>query len=189
MSVDTRVGIVGLIVALFSIAAFYLWPDKKWIGWFCLSVGAILFTGWIVVELKQKLGGTWMSLATSVLVGATFGGAIAALIWHSATRSPSQENRVQESLPVVTTLNPQVVPPSSSPNTTINPVQPEPELRQEPSQKSAKKEAKSEHGTTNGPTEINQTMTNSPGGIQAGRDVTIGAKPTPAPTKKDENRD
>jgi|ERR1043165_4196 hypothetical protein len=32
---------------------------------------------------------------------------------------------------------------------------------------------------------INQTMTNSSGGMQAGRDIIVGEKPSPAPTKKD----
>jgi hypothetical protein len=35
------------------------------------------------------------------------------------------------------------------------------------------------------PSAINQTMTNSSGGIQSGGDVTIGQKPSPAPTEKD----
>ena len=35
------------------------------------------------------------------------------------------------------------------------------------------------------PSTLKQTMTNSPGGIQAGRDVTIGQKPSPTVTKKD----
>ena len=32
---------------------------------------------------------------------------------------------------------------------------------------------------------VNQTMTNSPSGIQAGRDVTVGQRPSPQPTKED----
>jgi hypothetical protein len=35
------------------------------------------------------------------------------------------------------------------------------------------------------PSTVNQTMTNSAGGIQAGRDVTIGQKPSPTATEKD----
>jgi hypothetical protein len=35
------------------------------------------------------------------------------------------------------------------------------------------------------PSSVNQTMTNSPNGIQAGRDATIGEKPSPVPTEKD----
>jgi hypothetical protein len=68
MSIDTRIGIAGLILALFSIAAFYLWPDKKWIGWFCISVGAILLGGWIALEIKQRFGNqTLFTLEMSAL--------------------------------------------------------------------------------------------------------------------------
>jgi hypothetical protein len=39
------------------------------------------------------------------------------------------------------------------------------------------------------PSTINQTMTNSPSGIQAGRDVTVGRpKPSPTATEKDKKR-
>src|SRR5438067_1552722 len=97
MSIDTRIGIVGLLVALFSIAAFYLWPDKKWIGWLCFSVGMILLAGWIVFELKQRVGNTWTSLVISVLVGAIFGGASGALIWRNIRSSPVKGQAAQES--------------------------------------------------------------------------------------------
>jgi hypothetical protein len=33
MSLGDRLGMAGLIVGLFGIAAFYLWPTKKWVGW------------------------------------------------------------------------------------------------------------------------------------------------------------
>src|SRR5947209_514604 len=105
MSVDSRLGIVGLIVALFSIAAFYLWPDKKWIGWLCLSVGIILLIGWMVFEFNQTLGESSISLGVSVIVGAVFGGAVGALIWHTAEAPAAQQDAAQESTgaPVVKT--------------------------------------------------------------------------------------
>jgi hypothetical protein len=37
-----RLGLWGLIVAFFAIAAFYIWPDRRWIGWMCLVVALSL---------------------------------------------------------------------------------------------------------------------------------------------------
>jgi hypothetical protein len=54
MSVDGRVGLAGLIVALLGIAAFYLWPDKKWIGWLALSGAAAFILVWAWLELHPK---------------------------------------------------------------------------------------------------------------------------------------
>jgi hypothetical protein len=61
MSIDARLGLIGLIVTFFSITAFYFWPDKKWIGGLTLAAGAILIMGWIVFELKQKVSQNWIS--------------------------------------------------------------------------------------------------------------------------------
>jgi hypothetical protein len=183
MSVDTRIGLVGLVVALFSIAAFYLWPDKKWIGWLCLSVGIVLLIGWIVFELKQKLGESWTSLGISVLVGAVFGGAIGALIWHSAQAPSRQQDVGQGSTrsPVVETSGSTDVSPPS-PETPTKGTEVQPALGLQRSQTSTKKQARSRSDENlKRPSGINQTMTNSPGGIQAGRDVTINReRPSPS---------
>jgi hypothetical protein len=53
MSTDRRIGIMGLIVAFFGIAAFYLWPDKRWIGWLSLCVATALLILWIFAELRR----------------------------------------------------------------------------------------------------------------------------------------
>jgi hypothetical protein len=49
MSFDRRIGLAGLIMAVFAIAAPYLWPNNKWIGW-------LFFLGMIA------LGITWFCL-------------------------------------------------------------------------------------------------------------------------------
>ena len=54
MSFDRRLGLIGLIVALFGIAAFYLWPDTKWIGWACLLAAVVLVLVWFVLELRKS---------------------------------------------------------------------------------------------------------------------------------------
>jgi hypothetical protein len=45
---------VGFIVAFFAIAAFYVWPDKKWIGWSCLLIAAGLVIWWAALEVKES---------------------------------------------------------------------------------------------------------------------------------------
>src|SRR5882762_4180523 len=52
MSWGSRLGLAGLIVALGGIAAFYLWPDRKWIGWFCLIFAVLLVLAWMYLELS-----------------------------------------------------------------------------------------------------------------------------------------
>jgi len=55
MSIDRRIGLLGLIVASVSVAAFYLWPDKKWIGWTSLGIAISLVVAWIVMEVVHLL--------------------------------------------------------------------------------------------------------------------------------------
>jgi hypothetical protein len=50
-----RLGLGGLIVGLFAIAAFYFWPDKKWIGWPALFVAGGLCLYWIIAEVTQRI--------------------------------------------------------------------------------------------------------------------------------------
>jgi hypothetical protein len=54
MSFDRRLGLSGLIVGLIGIPAFYLWPDKKWIGWVCLLAAVVLVLVWFVLELRKS---------------------------------------------------------------------------------------------------------------------------------------
>jgi hypothetical protein len=52
MPTDNRLGVAGLIVAFFSMAAFYLWPEEKWIGWLSLFLAAALGGIWLFLEIK-----------------------------------------------------------------------------------------------------------------------------------------
>jgi hypothetical protein len=54
MSFDRRLGLSGLIVGLVGISAFYLWPDKRWIGWACLLAAVVLVLVWFVLELRKS---------------------------------------------------------------------------------------------------------------------------------------
>jgi hypothetical protein len=70
-------------MALIGIAVAILWPDKKWIGYIALGLSVVLVTGWIIFEVKERLGASWGSLSLSILAGAIFGGVAAALIWYN----------------------------------------------------------------------------------------------------------
>jgi hypothetical protein len=82
LDLGSRLGIVGVVLALFSIAALYLWPDKKWIGWVCLLAAALLLLVWGVEEAKQFMSGG-KSLVFSIAVGCLLGGGIGAIVWKS----------------------------------------------------------------------------------------------------------
>ena len=49
-----RIGLAGVILGLFGIASFYLWPDKKWIGWVSLGCAAALVILWIALEIRTR---------------------------------------------------------------------------------------------------------------------------------------
>ncbi len=55
MSLGDRFGIVGLIVALLSVAAFYLWPERKGIGWIALATAFVFCLVWFYLERKELL--------------------------------------------------------------------------------------------------------------------------------------
>jgi hypothetical protein len=52
MSFGDQLGIVSLIVGLFGIAAFYLWPTKKWIGWMSLIGAVVIALLWGFFEFR-----------------------------------------------------------------------------------------------------------------------------------------
>jgi Leucine-rich repeat (LRR) protein len=90
--------LAGLIVALLSVAAFYLWPDKKWIGSVCLGTAALLGIWWLSLEVKQRLGASRLSLYVAILASATVGGVAGALIWSSSrpqNRGEQKQNHAQ----------------------------------------------------------------------------------------------
>lgn len=53
MSTDRRIGLAGVIVGFFSIAAFYIWPNQKWIGWSSLAVAIAFCVMWFVLEVMH----------------------------------------------------------------------------------------------------------------------------------------
>ncbi|MGA2716909.1 MAG: hypothetical protein ABSG41_27800 [Bryobacteraceae bacterium] len=87
MSIGDRAGIAGLIMAFIGIALPLLFPDKKWIGWVCFGVGALLGIAWLVFELKNALGGTRASLVLTICGGALIGAITSGIIWSSIPHS------------------------------------------------------------------------------------------------------
>ena len=106
MSLGDRLGFAGLLVAVIGVGLVYLWPDKRWIGWVCVGIAALLATSWGTLELKQKLGDSSASLWLSIALGGIFGALAAALIWQSA--KPQE----QKSPPIAQTPKPEEKPPS-----------------------------------------------------------------------------
>lgn len=83
MSLGDRLGLAGVVLAFFAIAAPYLWPDKKWIGWLSLWCAIVLvgLWGWLEIgseipRLRDKYPGG------SALVIFVIGGCLALAIWQ-----------------------------------------------------------------------------------------------------------
>jgi hypothetical protein len=86
MSLGDRIGLGGLLVALLSIAAFYLWPDRKWIGWLSLAASLLLLVGWGYLEEGDLLLEAYKAapVRTSILVGVVGGLMIGVGFWKLA---------------------------------------------------------------------------------------------------------
>ena len=48
-----RLGLGGLVVGLFALAAFYVWPNERRIGLISLGVAGVLVACWVIAELRQ----------------------------------------------------------------------------------------------------------------------------------------
>jgi hypothetical protein len=101
MSVDHRLGLGGVLLAAFSLAAFYLWPDRKWIGWCALAVTAAVAVSWSTVEIKQIFGPTKWPFVFALIVGALLGSGAVAIIWYTPAASApgaTTDQKIQLSL-------------------------------------------------------------------------------------------
>jgi hypothetical protein len=94
-------------MALFGIAATYIWPDKKWIGCVCLVGAAILLLWWGVAEIRQHLGGGLNSLIIAIIFGCLLGGGTATLLWYSS--HPSQPASSAPTQPVINWETPSAI--------------------------------------------------------------------------------
>lgn len=88
MDWPNRIGLGGLILTLFSLAAAILWPDKKIVGWLSLAGAATLTVTWVWLEVRTPSA----SLFRTHPIGSTIAiflvaGSIAATGWLWIMRS------------------------------------------------------------------------------------------------------
>src|SRR5690348_8778362 len=82
MPIDRTIGLAGLIVGLLAIAAFYLAPNRKWIGVVCLAVALALLAWWGWQEIRfPLLDVVSKHRLVSTLIAALCGGLLTGLLW------------------------------------------------------------------------------------------------------------
>jgi Leucine-rich repeat (LRR) protein len=87
MSLGDRLGAAGLIVGLFGIAAFYLWPDRKWIGWLSFTGALALAVVWVWSEFRTQIVAFSQDYPIRSTLVVFFGaGILASGLWILTTR-------------------------------------------------------------------------------------------------------
>jgi len=82
MSFSDRLGLAGVVLALIALAATYLWPDKKWIGWVALFCAVALLFTWGWLELGTELPRLRLQYPIkSTIVVFIVGGCLAVALW------------------------------------------------------------------------------------------------------------
>jgi hypothetical protein len=80
--IGERLGVAGLIMALIGIAVPILWPDKKIIGWICLTAALNLLAWWLWIESRSQIPDFYQrSPLKSTLAVFLIGGVLAASAW------------------------------------------------------------------------------------------------------------
>jgi hypothetical protein len=85
----------ALLVSLIGITAFYIWPDKKWIGWACLGLASILVPVWATLEIRAWMNGRipwWLLIGAGGVMGAALG----ALVWFSGLTDVPKRGRTDD---------------------------------------------------------------------------------------------
>ena len=94
MSFGDRLGLAGVILSLVALAAPYLWPDKKWIGWISLSCAVVLLVAWGWLEIEAELPRLRSQYPVrSIIVIFIVGGCLAVALWtliQPASKESSQ---------------------------------------------------------------------------------------------------
>lgn len=54
MALGDRLGVAGLILSFIGLGITILWPTKRWIGWTCVAVAAVLCLAWGGIEWRQR---------------------------------------------------------------------------------------------------------------------------------------
>jgi hypothetical protein len=159
------------------------WADPllRW-GWF----GVFLYFTYLVMSLnfiQRKLIPLAGSPFRSYIMAGVIGAVVALGYWAVIIRlhnnlivqiDPPNSSK-QEAMPML-------APVVSEPMPSTTPVR-IPESAKAPSKMESQPKPHNQNSKQS--SAVNQTMTNSPAGIQAGRDVNIGQRPSPPPTKED----
>jgi hypothetical protein len=107
MSLGDRLGVWGLIVALLGIAASILWPDKKWIGWLCLTAAVSLLAMWLWFEFRLQIPNFYQKYPTkSTLTVFMVGGVLAASVWLLVMKGTPAIPKSLEDKPSSGSINP-----------------------------------------------------------------------------------
>lgn len=143
-----------------------------------------------VKRLVGAIGGTgWMSYVLAGLIGASL--AVVYLVVVNQALTKFTAPATQEATAATTELPLQT--PTAQPPPTGTPTPSAPKVVSKPPNVSETSARTVQHTPQHTPRNaergdgINQTMTNSAGGIQAGGDVTIGERPKPTPTEEKKN--
>jgi hypothetical protein len=69
MSFGDNLAVLGVILALLALAAPYLWPNQKWIGWAAIIFAAVSIAGWAFLAFGSLLGVVAAELILFVVAG------------------------------------------------------------------------------------------------------------------------
>ncbi len=93
MSFGDRLGLAGVLLALVALAAQYLWPDKRWIGWVSLSCAVALLIAWGWLEIGAELPRLRSQYPIkSTIVVFIVGGCLAVALWMLLQSSPGTQS-------------------------------------------------------------------------------------------------
>jgi hypothetical protein len=95
MSLADRLGLAGLVLGLLAIAAPYLWPDRKWIGWLSLSAAIVLTVMWGWLEIRPRASAFYLTHPVkSTFAVFMLGGILAVGVWLLVMRGNIESKRV-----------------------------------------------------------------------------------------------
>jgi hypothetical protein len=92
LDLGSRLGYVGLAMALFGIATQYIWPDKRWIGWICFLAGLLVCLIWGISEIKPRFDKGPAELLVSIFMGCVLGGIGGGVIWSSMKTAKTEHD-------------------------------------------------------------------------------------------------
>ena len=105
MSLGDRLGLAGVILAFIAIAAPYLWPDKKWIGWIALGCALMLGLAWGWMEFGNEIPRLHSRYPIkSTMAAFVIGGLLAITLWRlvgTSALATQEESKAHSIVPTV----------------------------------------------------------------------------------------